>query len=158
MVGEVGRGGRRHRRGRGFKRGSSPIPSSGWLPALPLCCPRSGPRVVLGPEEPRRGCWPLSLGSRQTSNRSGPPSPGAAAGDRLQWREGAEGEWQHDDQQLNLPKTSRGQKGLSEPQTPAQAGGHGGGWVIGGTHGFHASWRGLPIEDIIAFDFYKYQG
>lgn len=117
MEGELGRGVRRYRWERGSPRGSSPTPYSGWLLTLLLSCPRSGTRAVLGPEEPRQGSWPLcptAVGEPATVLHAPTPAPPPQWG-RSQVpspvEERVEGKGPHDDQQLNLPKTSRGQKG-----------------------------------------------
>lgn len=41
---------------------------------------------MLGTEKPRQGCWPLSQGSRKTSNCSGPSSWGQLPGAGLEAR------------------------------------------------------------------------
>lgn len=53
------------------------------------------------------------------------------------------------------------EKRQSEPHPPAHAGGRQGGQgreVIRWTRGLRSVWHDLPIKNIIAFDFYKYQG
>ena len=85
---------------------------SGWLPALPLSCPRSGTGAALGTEEPRQGCWLLSHSSRKTSNGSGSSSQGQPARQvPALVGEGAAGEGPREGKQLHLPKTLRARKG-----------------------------------------------
>lgn len=131
--GELGRGIGRCRYGRGSTRGSSPIPSSGWLPTLPLSCPRSGTRAVLGPEEPRQGSWPLcptAVGEPATVLRPASCRPRGQKPVPAPVEERAEGKGLHDDQQLNLPKTSWGQKGRAslKPVPEVEGTGEGRSW------------------------------
>lgn len=147
-------------RGRGFKRGSSQIPSLRMAARLAPLLPQiwhqgsaghwGAASRVLAPvpqqSENRRLIW-LLLPRAATRCRPG--------GGRERREKGPTGA----DNFINLRLWWT--KRQSEPQTPARAGGprgRTGREVIRGTRGFHASWPDLPIENIIAFDFYKYQG